>query len=120
LGRLPAYDAIPGCAKTGQNVEEILEAVVHLLPPPKGDADAPLQALIFDSWFDAYRGVIVLARVINGRMRKGQRIKLMSNGRIFDIESMGVMTPKPVALDKLSAGEGGFFVATSKDGPDTK
>jgi GTP-binding protein LepA len=117
---LPADDAIPVSAKTGQNVEEILEAVVHLLPHPKGDADAPLQALIFDSWFDAYRGVIVLARIINGRMRKGQRIKLMSNNKVFDIESMGVMTPKPLELEELSAGEVGFFVATIKNVADTK
>jgi GTP-binding protein LepA len=117
---LPADDAIPVSAKTGQNVDEILEAVVHLLPHPKGDADAPLQALIFDSWFDPYRGVIVLARVINGRMRKGQRIKLMSNNKVFDIESMGVMTPKPVELEELSAGEVGFFVATIKNVADTK
>jgi GTP-binding protein LepA len=117
---LPADDAIPVSAKTGQNVDEILEAVIHLLPPPKGDAEAPLQALIFDSWFDPYRGVIVLARVINGRMRKGQKIKMMSNGKIFDIESMGVMTPKPVELDELSAGEVGFFVATIKNVADTK
>lgn len=117
---LPADDAIPVSAKTGKNVDEILEAVVHLLPPPKGDADAPLQALIFDSWFDPYRGVIVLARVINGRMRKGQKIRLMSNGKVFDIESMGVMTPKPVEIDELSAGEVGFFVATIKNVADTK
>ncbi|QHS52326.1 translation elongation factor 4 [Edaphobacter sp. 12200R-103] len=117
---LPADDAIPVSAKTGQNVDEILEAVVHLLPPPKGDAEAPLQALIFDSWFDPYRGVIVLARVINGRLRKGQRIRMMSNGKVFDIESMGVMTPKPVELDELSAGEVGFFVATIKNVADTK
>src|SRR6202008_1991763 len=117
---LPAAGAIPLSAKTGKNGDEILEAVVHLLPPPKGDADAPLQALIFDSWFDPYRGVIVLARVINGRMRKGQRIKLMSNDRVFDIESMGVMTPKPVELEELSAGEVGFFVATIKNVADTK
>jgi GTP-binding protein LepA len=117
---LPATDAIPVSAKTGQNVDEILEAVVHLLPHPKGDAEAPLQALIFDSWFDPYRGVIVLARVINGRMRKGQKIKLMSNGKVFDIESMGVMTPKPLELNELSAGEVGFFVATIKNVADTK
>jgi len=117
---LPATDAIPVSAKTGQNVDEILEAVVHLLPHPKGNAEAPLQALIFDSWFDPYRGVIVLARVINGRMRKGQKIKLMSNGKVFDIESMGVMTPKPLELNELSAGEVGFFVATIKNVADTK
>ena len=107
---LPADDAVCVSAKTGLNVADILEAVVMLLPPPKGDAEAPLQALIFDSWFDAYRGVIVLARIINGRLRKGDRIKIMSNGRQFDVESMGVMTPKPVELEELSAGEVGFFV----------
>ncbi len=90
------------------------------LPPPLGDADAPLQALIFDSWFDPYRGVIVLARIINGRLRQGMKIKIMSNGKTFDVESMGVMTPKPVALTELSAGEVGFFVATIKNVADTK
>ncbi len=99
-------------------VADILEAVVMLLPPPKGDAEAPLQALIFDSWFDAYRGVIVLARIINGRLKKGDRIKIMSNGRQFEVESMGVM--KPVVLNELSAGEVGFFVATIKNVADTK
>ena len=67
----------------GQGVDEVLEAIVHRLPPPTGDPDAPLQALIFDSWFDAYRGVIVLVRVMQGTMRKGQRIRLMSNGKVF-------------------------------------
>ncbi len=117
---LPADDAIAVSAKTGLNVESILEAVVTLLPPPLGDPEAPLQALIFDSWFDAYRGVIVLARIINGRLRKGMKIKVMSNGKTFDVESMGVMTPKPVELAELSAGEVGFFVATIKNVADTK
>jgi GTP-binding protein LepA len=117
---LPADDALAVSAKTGEGVAKILEAVVHRLPPPRGDADAPLQALIFDSWFDPYRGVIVLARIINGRMRKGMKIKIMSNGKQFDVESMGVMTPKPVALAELSAGEVGFFVATIKNVADTK
>ncbi|HZY63681.1 MAG TPA: translation elongation factor 4 [Edaphobacter sp.] len=117
---LPASDAIAVSAKTGLNVGDILEAVVHLLPPPKGDPGAPLQALIFDSWFDPYRGVIVLARIVNGTMRKGMKIKVMSNGKLFDIESMGVMTPKPVELEQLSAGEVGFFVATIKNVADTK
>src|ERR1700749_1107628 len=107
---LPADDAVPVSAKTGQNVPDILEAVVHLLPPPKGDADAPLQALIFDSWFDPYRGVVVLARIINGRLKQGMKIKIMSNGKQFDVESMGVMTPKPVPLAEISAGGAGFFV----------
>ncbi len=81
---LDATDAIPVSAKTGLGVEDVLEAIVHRLPPPKGDPNAPLQALIFDSWFDPYRGVIVLARVMHGRMRQGQQIRFMSNGRVFD------------------------------------
>jgi GTP-binding protein LepA len=117
---LDATDAIPVSAKTGQGVADVLERVVHTLPPPKGDPEAPLQALIFDSWFDAYRGVIVLVRVMQGTMRKGQRIKLMSNGKAFDIESMGVLTPKPVEISELAAGEVGFFVATIKTVSDTK
>jgi GTP-binding protein LepA len=117
---LPADDAIAVSAKTGLNVAEILEAVVTLLPSPEGDPEAPLQALIFDSWFDPYRGVIVLARIINGKLRQGMKIKVMSNGKIFDVESMGVMTPKPVAITELTAGEVGFFVATIKNVADTK
>jgi GTP-binding protein LepA len=117
---LPATDAIAVSAKTGLNVEAILEAVVNLLPPPQGNPEAPLQALIFDSWFDPYKGVIVLARIINGKLRKGMKIKLLSNGKTFDVESMGVMTPKPVEIQELSAGEVGFFVATIKNVADTK
>jgi GTP-binding protein LepA len=117
---IDATDAIPVSAKTGQGVPDILEAIVHRLPPPVGDADAPLQALIFDSWFDAYRGVIVLARVIHGRLRKGMKIRLMSNGKTFDVESMGVLTPKPVEIEELTAGEVGFFVANIKNVADTK
>ena len=117
---LDATDALPISAKTGLGVEAVLEAVVHRLPPPTGDADAPLQALIFDSWFDAYRGVIVLTRVINGRLKRGEKIRLMSNGRSFEVESIGVQTPKPVAVQELSAGEVGFFVATIKNVADAK
>ena len=117
---LDATDAIPVSAKTGQGVDEVLEAIVRRLPPPTGDPDAPLQALIFDSWFDAYRGVIVLVRVMQGTMRKGQRIRLMSNGKAFEVESMGVLMPKPVEIGQLSAGEVGFFAATIKNVADTK
>jgi len=117
---LPADDAIAVSAKTGLNVDSILEAVVTLLPPPQGDPEAPLQALIFDSWFDPYRGVIVLARIIHGKLRQGMKIKVISNGKVFDVESMGVMTPKPVAITELTAGEVGFFVATIKNVADTK
>jgi GTP-binding protein LepA len=117
---LDGNDAIPVSAKTGEGVPEILEAIVHRLPPPKGSPEAPLQALIFDSWFDAYRGVIVLARVVNGTLRKGAKIRLMSNNKVFTVESLGVLTPKPVEIDELSAGEVGFFVATIKNVSDTK
>ena len=117
---LDATDAIPVSAKTGQGVDDVLEAIVHRLPPPKGDPDAPLQALIFDSWFDAYRGVIVLVRVMQGTMRKGQRIRLMSNGKGFIVESMGVLMPKPVEIAELTAGEVGFFAATIKTVSDTR
>jgi GTP-binding protein LepA len=117
---LPADDAVAVSAKTGLNVADILDAVVHLVPPPKGDPFAPLQALIFDSWFDPYRGVIILARIINGTLRKGDRIKMMSTGREFLVDNMGVMTPKPVELTELSAGEVGFLVATIKNVADSK
>ena len=117
---LDATDAIACSAKTGQGVAEILEAIVHRLPPPTGDPNAPLQALIFDSWFDAYRGVIVLVRVMQGSMRKGQRIRLMSNSKSFEVESMGVLMPKPVEIGELTAGEVGFFAATIKNVGDTK
>jgi GTP-binding protein LepA len=117
---LDATDAIPVSAKTGQGIPEVLEAIVHRLPAPTGDPDAPLQALIFDSWFDAYRGVIVLVRVMQGTMRKGQRIRLMSNGKSYEVESMGVLMPKPVEIGQLTAGEVGFFAATIKTVGDTK
>jgi GTP-binding protein LepA len=117
---LDATDAIPVSAKTGVGVDEVLEAIVNRLPPPTGDPDAPLQALIFDSWFDAYRGVIVLVRVMQGTMRKGQRIRMMSNGKSFEVESMGVLMPKPVEIGELKAGEVGFFAATIKTVSDTK
>jgi GTP-binding protein LepA len=117
---LDATDAIAVSAKTGQGIEEVLEAIVHRLPPPKGDINAPLQALIFDSWFDPYRGVVVLARVVHGRMRQGQKIRFLSNGRVFNIDTLGVLTPKPVPILELTAGEVGFFTATIKNVADTK
>ncbi len=117
---IDATDAIPVSAKTGLGVPEVLEAIVKRLPPPSGDQEAALQALIFDSWFDPYRGVIVLVRVMAGRLHKNARIRLMSNGRVFDVESLGVLTPKPVEIAELSAGEVGFFSATIKNVADTK
>jgi len=117
---LDASHALAISAKTGQGVPEVLEAIVKLVPPPKGRAANQLQALIFDSWFDSYRGVVVLARVIQGVLSKGQRIRLMSNGRTFDVETLGILTPKPVEVDQLSAGEVGFLIANIKNVADTK
>jgi GTP-binding protein LepA len=117
---LDASDAIPISAKTGQGVPDVLEAIVKKIPPPKGNPENKLQALIFDSWFDPYRGVIVLTRVFEGRIRKGQKIRLWSNGTVFDIETLGALTPKPIAVDDLSAGEVGFLSATIKNVADTK
>jgi GTP-binding protein LepA len=117
---LDASNALAISAKTGQGVPEVLEAVVKRIPPPKGRAANQLQALIFDSWFDSYRGVVVLARVIQGVLSKGQRIRLMSNGRTFDVETLGVLTPKPVEVESLSAGEVGFLTATIKTVADCK
>jgi GTP-binding protein LepA len=117
---LDATDAIAVSAKTGVGIPEVLEAIVNRLPPPTGDPEAPLQALVFDSWFDAYRGVVVLVRVMQGTLRKGQRIRLMSNGKSFEVESMGVLMPKPVEIGQLLAGEVGFFAATIKTVSDTK
>ena len=117
---LDASDAILISAKTGQGVPDVLEAIVKRVPPPKGNPDHKLQALIFDSWFDPYRGVIVLTRVFEGTLRKGQKIRLWSNNRTFDVETVGVLTPKPVEVDELKAGEVGFFMANMKNVADTK
>ncbi len=111
---LDASGAILASAKQGIGIADILEAVVALVPAPKGSPDAPLRALIFDSWFDSYRGVIILARVMEGRVRKGQRIKLWSNGTIHEVEGVGYQSPKPIPCDELSAGEVGFLFATIK------
>ena len=117
---LDASDALLVSAKTGQGVPDVLEAIVKRLPAPKAPADAPLQGLIFDSWFDPYRGVIVLTRIVAGTLRKGMKIRLWSNGRVFDVEQLGVLTPKPVEIDQLEAGEVGFLMANIKNVADTK
>jgi GTP-binding protein LepA len=117
---LDASHALAISAKTGSGVPEVLEAIVHKIPPPKGKANHRLQALIFDSWFDPYRGVVVLARIVEGTIPKGLKIRLLSNGRAFDVENLGVLTPKPVEVDELSAGEVGFLIANIKNVADTK
>jgi len=117
---LDAKDAILASAKEGIGAEEILEAIAHRLPPPRGEYDAPLKALIFDSWFDSYRGVIVLVRVIDGTVRKGVKIRLMATQQAFTVEQVGVITPKFEEVDELSVGEVGFVVAGIKRVADTK
>src|ERR1700691_2449598 len=111
---IPADDALPISAKSGQGVEEVLEAIVRLVPAPKGSADSPLRALIFDSWFDSYRGAVVLARVMEGRITPNMKIRLSSNNEVYEVETLGVLTPKPVALQELAAGDVGFIVANIK------
>ena len=117
---LDATDAVLISAKTGQGVPDVLEAIVKRVPPPKGSPDNRLQALVFDSWFDPYRGVIVLTRVFHGTLQKGERIRLWWNGTTFDAETLGVLTPKPVEIDELKAGEVGFIIANIKNVADTK
>ena len=117
---LDTKDAMLVSAKSGLGVPELLEAIVNRLPPPKGDPNNPLQALIFDSWFDPYRGVIVLARLFEGTLRKGMKVRLWWNGKTLDVETLGVLTPKPVEIDELVAGEVGFMVANNKTVSDTK
>ncbi len=111
---LDASGAILASAKNGIGIPEILEAIVELVPPPKGSPDAPLRALIFDSWFDPYRGVIILARVMEGTIRKGSKIKLWSNNSTHEVEGVGYQSPKPIPCDELSAGEVGFLFANIK------
>jgi len=112
---IDATDAIQASAKTGLGVEDILEAIVERIPPPKGDPSAPLQALIIDSWFDNYVGVVMLVRVVNGALRPKDRIRLMATGLSYPCEQVGVFTPKSVARDKLSAGDVGFVIAGIKE-----
>ncbi|MGA3211585.1 MAG: translation elongation factor 4 [Terriglobales bacterium] len=117
---LDASHALLISAKTGQGVPEVLEAIVEKVPPPKGSPESPLQALIFDSWFDPYRGVVVLVRVFHGVLRKKQKIRLFSNGKVFEVETLGVLTPKPVEVEQLAAGEVGFMMANVKNVADSK
>src|SRR5438270_2120754 len=117
---LDTKDAMLVSAKSGLGVPELLEAIVHRLPPPKGDPANPLQALIFDSWFDPYRGVIVMARIFQGTLRKGMKVRLWWNGKVLEVETLGVLTPKPVEIDELVAGEAGFMIANNKTVSDTK
>jgi GTP-binding protein LepA len=111
---IPGEEALEISAKTGVGVPEVLEAIVHRIPPPVGSADGPLQALIFDSWFDSYRGVIVLVRVKQGRLRRRMKIRLCGSGLEPEVEEIGTLVPKPVALDELEAGDVGYVIANVK------
>ncbi|MGQ9619181.1 MAG: translation elongation factor 4, partial [Candidatus Aminicenantia bacterium] len=111
---IPKEEAILISAKEGIGTDEVLEAIVERIPSPKGSFESPLKALIFDSWFDSYRGVIVLVRVVDGILYPGQRIRLMSSGVIYEVEEIGVLTPKPLKLDVLRAGEVGYLIAGIK------
>ncbi|SCU73737.1 GTP-binding protein [Cupriavidus necator] len=112
---IDAQDATPCSAKTGQGVQDVIEALIAKVPPPKGDADAPLQALIIDSWFDNYVGVVMLVRVVNGTLRPKDKVLLMANGSQHLVEQVGVFTPKSIPRDALTAGEVGFVIAGIKE-----
>src|SRR5450755_3273464 len=111
---LDASEAVLASAKNGIGIKEILEEIVKKVPAPKGDPAAPLRALIFDSWFDPYRGVIILTRIVDGTLRKGQKIRLWSNGKVHEVDGLGYQSPKPVPCDELGAGEAGFLFANIK------
>jgi len=111
---LDASDAVEISAKTGLNIEGVLEALVTRLPPPKGDANAPLKALLVDSWYDQYLGVVILVRVKDGRMKRGQKIRMMSSGAVHNVEQVGVFSPKMVPVDDLGPGEMGYITAAIK------
>ncbi|MGA7554910.1 MAG: translation elongation factor 4, partial [Candidatus Acidiferrales bacterium] len=111
---IPADEALPISAKSGLGVEEVLEAIVRLVPAPVGSAEAPLRALIFDSWFDSYRGAVVLVRVMEGRIAPHMKIRLTSSNETYEVENLGVLTPKSVVLEELSAGDVGFIIANIK------
>jgi GTP-binding protein LepA len=117
---LDASNAVPISAKTGLNIEQVLEAIVTRLPAPKGDPDATLKAMLVDSWYDNYLGVVVLVRVIDGTLKKGQRVKMMSAGAVYDVERVGYLTPKLVQVDALGPGEVGVLTASIKEVADTR
>ncbi|MBM4199431.1 MAG: GTP-binding protein, partial [Gammaproteobacteria bacterium] len=112
---IEAQDAVRVSAKTGENVPELLEAIVKRIPAPKGDPNGPLQALIIDSWFDNYVGVVSLVRVVNGTLKTGDKIRVMSTGRNWLVDKLGRFTPKSIGTPQLGAGEVGFVIAGIKE-----
>src|SRR5262249_45677779 len=117
---LDASQALLASAKTGQGTHEILEAIVRRIPPPRGRADAPLKALVFASWYDSYRGVVILVRVFDGWVRRGQKIRLMEVGREVEVATLAVMAPRATETDALGVGEVGLVTAAIKDVSDTR
>ncbi|MEJ1156782.1 translation elongation factor 4 [Prosthecomicrobium sp. N25] len=117
---IDASEAIPISAKTGLGIPDVLEAIVKRLPPPKGDVGGPLKAMLVDSWYDTYLGVVVLVRVIDGTLRKGQKIRMMGTGATYDVEKVGVFTPKLKDMGELGPGEVGFITASIKEVADTR
>jgi len=117
---IDASDAVPISAKTGLNIDQVLEAVVARLPPPKGELNAPLKALLIDSYYDAYLGVVVLVRIIDGELKKGQKIRMMAADAVYQVEQIGVFKPKKVGVEKLGPGEVGYITAQIKQVADTK
>ncbi len=117
---IDASDAVLISAKTGTGIDEVLEAVVTRLPPPKGERDAPLRAMLVDSWYDAYLGVVVLVRIIDGVLKKGDRVRMMSTNALYGVDRVGVFTPKMTQTDILGPGEMGFLTASIKQVRDTR
>jgi GTP-binding protein LepA len=117
---LDCSGAIFASGKTGQGVRDVLEAVVARIPPPRGDAKAPLRALLFDSWYDSYRGAVVMLRVMEGTLKKGDKIKFMATGRAYEVTELAAFTPHPTPLEELGPGEVGFMAANVKSTEDTK
>ena len=112
---IDATDAIPCSAKTGMGIDEILEAIVAKVPAPRGNADGPLRAMIIDSWFDSYVGVVMLVRVVDGRLLKGERIKMMATGAVYNADNLGVFTPANEPRNSLDAGQVGYIIAGIKE-----
>ncbi len=117
---LAADHAVPISAKTGLNIGDVLEAIVARMPPPKGDGEAPLKALLVDSWYDSYVGVVILVRVFDGRIRKGLKVRMMATNSVYEVEQVGVFTPKRQPVDELGPGEVGFVIANIKAVQDCK
>lgn len=117
---IPMDECLQVSAKTGMGVESVMEAIVRDVPPPRGDAEAPLRGLVFDSTYDAYRGVITYLRVVDGALAKGDKIRLLSTNNDFEVKETGVFTPKPVAMDKMRAGDVGYLIANIKDTSEIK